>query len=128
MGEIQHRPSESRWNVVMIVALILLVGSLMPSPLGRHPDFGRFGPDKLLHFMGHAGLAVTLMNALETERRSEHRAIILAVGISTVYGVLTNSLQRWIPGRKYERADVVAGFLGSVGGVVVWQRTENPAR
>lgn len=125
MEESQYYPCESRWNAVVIVAVILLIGSVVPSPLRSRPDFGRFGPDKFLHFMGHVGLAATLVNALGTERRSERTAAVLAVGSSTAYGIVTNSFQRWIPGRKPERADMVAGFLGSVAGVVAYQHAND---
>ncbi|MFC6963071.1 VanZ family protein [Halocatena marina] len=86
----------------------------------RYRKFGRFGPDKFLHFVGHAGLSTTLVKALEA-KCSRRTAPVLAVGSSTIHGVITNSLQQWIPGRKPEYADVVAGFLGSVAGVWFWQ-------
>lgn len=99
MKESQRYPSRSHWNAVVNVAVVLLTGSVMPLPLPRRPDSGRFGPDKLLHFVGHTVLAATLVTALGTERRSKRTAAILAVGSSTAYGIVTNSLQRWIPGR-----------------------------
>lgn len=114
-----NSPSQSRWIPVIIVAVILFVGSIMPSPF-RYRKFGRFGPDKFLHFVGHAGLSTTLVKALEV-KCSRRTAPVLAVGSSTIYGVITNSLQQWIPGRKPEYADVVAGFLGSVAGVWLWR-------
>lgn len=125
MTENQHYSSESRWNAVVIVAVVLLIGSVMPAPPRHRPGFGRFGPDKFLHFVGHTALAATLVTALGTERRSERTAAILAVGSSTAYGVVTNSFQRWIPGRTPERADMGAGFLGSVIGVIACQHADN---
>jgi len=116
-------PSESRWTVVALVALVLVVGSLMPSPLRRRPEFSRVGPDKFLHFLGHGSLAVALAAALRGDRRSRWLPALLAVGCSTTLGVVTGTLQRWVPGRKPELADLVAGFLGAVVGVGWWART-----
>lgn len=48
------------WTAVDLVALVLLLAQLVPSPLRRHPAFGRVGPDKLPHLLGHAGLAAVL--------------------------------------------------------------------
>ncbi|UPM45018.1 VanZ family protein [Halocatena salina] len=118
MKELQCCSSRSRWTVVVTVAVFLLVGSVIPSPFPRYSEFERLGPDKFLHFVGHAGLATALVNALETERQSERTAVLLAISGSTTYGIITNSIQRWIPTRDSERTDMVAGFLGSVVGAV----------
>ncbi len=129
----RNRRYDSRWKAVVVTALVLLVGSLVPSPLGRHPDFSRFGPDKLLHFIGHACLAVTLADALATDRLNVSWAGVVAVVCSFVHGLVTGFLQRYVPGRIPERADLVAGLVGSVVGVLGWwynfdTRVESPTR
>lgn len=109
----QQCSSESRWQAVGIVALVLLVGCLLPSPLGRRPEFDRFGPDKLLHFLGHGYLTVTIADALSPDGPGPV-AGVLAVGGSTAFSLVLGSLQQYVPGRAPERADVVAGLLGSI--------------
>ncbi|RRJ29590.1 hypothetical protein EIK79_13235 [Halocatena pleomorpha] len=113
----------------MTVAVLLLIGSVIPLPLPRYSEFGRLGPDKFLHFVGHVGLATTLVNALETERHGERTAVLLAITGSTTYGIITNSIQQWVPKRSPEHADMIAGFLGSVVGAVAgntWNNSYNP--
>ena len=56
----------------------------MPSPLQRHPEWRRVGTDKLMHFVGHAGYAVTLADAFGTSRYINREAALLAVSISTI--------------------------------------------
>jgi VanZ family protein len=112
---------DPRWRRVAVVAATILVGSVLPSPTGRHPEFSRVGPDKLLHFVGYAGLAAALADAFAT-RIDGRRATLLAVGVSAAYGVLTGRLQERVPGRENERADLVAGTLGSVAGGLGWRR------
>ncbi|WP_128226406.1 VanZ family protein [Halobacteriaceae bacterium SHR40] len=111
---------DSRWKSVVGTALVLLVASVLPSPLGRHPEFSRFGPDKLLHILGHAWLTVTLADAFETDRLDAVSTGIIAVSVSFVHGLFTGFLQQYVPGRVPERADLVAGLVGSVLGVLGW--------
>jgi VanZ family protein len=113
-----------RWRRVGLVAALLLVGSLVPVPLGRRPGFGRVGPDKLLHLVGYAGLAAALAGALEEGYGS--RAGPLAVGLATGYGLVVGRLQRRVPGREDEPADQLAGALGAVLGVAL--RGSRPGR
>jgi VanZ family protein len=113
---------ESPWKASVGTALLLLVGSLVPSPFRRRPAFSTFGPDKLLHFVGHAGFAAVLSDALGTTWLDDREAVVLAVCLSTGYGVVTGRLQEWVPGRAPERADLVAGMLGSAVGALGWQR------
>ncbi|MEF8891140.1 MAG: VanZ family protein [Haloferacaceae archaeon] len=110
-----------RWLGVAVSALSLLVGSALPLPPRHNPDFGPYGPDKLLHLLGHAGLAAALVAALDDGGPSV-RGAVAAVVASTVYGVGTELLQEQIPGREFERGDVAAGLVGSLLGVGLWRR------
>jgi VanZ family protein len=106
-----------RWRRAAIAGALLVIGLVAPSPLGRHPEFSRVGPDKLLHVVGHAGFAATLADALATADRDRPTAGVLAVVGSMAVGLCAAGLQRWVPGRVPERADTVAGLVGSVLGV-----------
>ena len=108
------------WLEVAVMAIVLLVGSAIPMPPHYNPDFGRYGPDKALHLAGHAGLAATLVTALSDDTPSVRDAV-LAVILSTAYGVCTERLQEYVPGREFERGDVAAGLIGSVL-AVQWKR------
>lgn len=112
----------ARWKAVFAFAMVLLVGAVVPSPLKRHPAFSKVGPDKLLHFLGHAGFATVLADAIATGRLSNRTAAVFSVGLSSAYGILIGQLQRSIPGRLPERADLIAGILGSILGVLGWRR------
>lgn len=102
---------------VTVIATLLLVCSVAPLPTRYNPDFGLYGPDKFLHFLGHAGLAAALVDAFRDTGRSGHVTVI-AVVLSTGYGIGTELLQKGVPGREFERGDVIAGFVGSlVGGL-----------
>jgi len=111
---------ESRWRRALSLGLLLLVGSLVPSPFERHAAFERVGPDKALHCIGHAGFAIALAEALAADGRPRRRAAGLSVALSTALGALVGVCQRWVPGRMPERADLVAGILGSVVATTYW--------
>jgi len=113
-GETDRR---ARWLVAGQVALAVVGGSLVPSPLRRHPAFSVVGPDKLLHLLGHAGLAATLADALAGEGWSVSTRSVAAVAVSMGAGYAVGVLQQFVPGREGERADFVAGVLGAVLGV-----------
>jgi len=84
-----------------------------------NPDFGPFGPDKLLHLLGHAGFAAALFSALGDDPGV--REGVVSVAVSTFFGLGTERLQESIPGREFEWWDVVAGVVGSVVGVTYWR-------
>lgn len=112
-----------RWSGIAVAALLLLVGSAVPLPSRHNPDFGTFGPDKFLHLVGHAGFTTALASAIGAD--SSRRAALVAIVISTVYGLSTELLQESIPGREFERGDVVAGLIGSIVVVFGWLRPVN---
>lgn len=122
MGEPGHRDETANWTTVVIVALVLLVAQLLPSPLRRHPAFSRVGPDKFLHLLGHALFSAVLVNALSAERVDDRVSAVTAVVLSTSYGIAVGELQKLVPGRIPERADVIAALMGAVLGAVGWQQ------
>ena len=105
----------SDWRRTALVAAVLFVGSVVPVPGGRHPEFEWFGPDKLLHLLGHGALAAVTADALGAGRVTPSDAV-LAVGLSTGYAVILGRIQERIPGREPERADLAASLLGSALG------------
>ncbi|MEF8813385.1 MAG: VanZ family protein [Halovenus sp.] len=109
--------SDNRLFGVTAIATLLLVGSATPLPTRYNPDFGLCGPDKLLHLLGHASLTAALVDTFHDNSRSLQVAVI-AVVLSTGYGIGTELLQEAIPGREFERGDVVAGFFGSLVAVL----------
>jgi len=113
-----------RWGPAAITGGLLLAGSTVPIPAGVDLDYGRYGPDRFLHLVGHAGFSAALVAALDGDRPLANAT--LAVGVSTGYGICTELLQEAVPGRGFERGDVVAGFVGSVLGAVLGDRVAGP--
>jgi len=113
---------ESPRRIALLAGLALLLGSLIPSPFERHEAFERVGPDKLLHYLGHAGFAAALADALAAEGVPQRQAGGLAVSGSVLLGLTIGALQQYVPGRVPELADLVASALGSVVGAGCWYR------
>ncbi|WP_256308885.1 VanZ family protein [Halobellus litoreus] len=116
----RNRFPDSPWRSVAYSTGILLLASIVPSPLRRHAEWKYVGPDKFLHLVGHAGYAVALAEAFGANRCPDREAALLAVGISTLLSLVTGGLQKLVPGRSFEPADVVAGLIGSVLAALGW--------
>ncbi|ELZ10750.1 VanZ like family protein [Halovivax asiaticus JCM 14624] len=116
------RAPARRWSAVGAIALVVVGGSLLPLPFRRRPEFDLIGPDKALHLLGYFGLSVAVADALAKDGVDHAWSGFLAVIWSTAIGTATGRLQTYVPGRAHERADVAAGTLGSVLGVLYWYR------
>jgi len=85
------------WTAVLVVA----IGSLTPGdalpPIGSH--------DKLLHLLGHGGLAVHGGFAYATMR------LRLVTGL-VLFGAVLEVLQQWVPNRSFDWLDMVANVSG----------------
>lgn len=115
-----NRSLSSRWGAVAVSTVVLLVASVLPSPLRRHPGWKWVGPDKLLHLIGHAGYVVALANAISAGRRTDGGAAVLAVCISTTHSLVTGRLQKRVPGRAFEPIDVLASLVGAILAAIGW--------
>ncbi|MBX0288284.1 VanZ family protein [Haloarcula salinisoli] len=119
----QEATADARWRRVLTVGVVLLVGSLVPSPFDRHEAFDTYGPDKWLHFVGHVAFAVTLADAFAADGTANPISGGGALCGSVLLGLAVGYLQQYVPGRVPERADLVAGVLGSMLGVGWWYRS-----
>lgn len=117
----QNRGTNGEWTRVAVAALVLFVGALVPAKRHDPPRPAPYGVDKALHAVGHAAFAAALLDALDTvDRRPGVAATaVVTVLVSVGYGLLLEGLQQWVPGRRYERGDVVAGVVGSAAAVVL---------
>ncbi|MFW5905444.1 MAG: teicoplanin resistance protein VanZ, partial [archaeon] len=94
--------TNTRWRTVVGWSLALLIAALVPSPFDRRSSWVRFGPDKLLHFVGYGGYAVALARAIDGDHDDTLVAAMLSVGLSSLYSLVVGNLQENVPGRKNE--------------------------
>jgi VanZ family protein len=111
---------ETRWTAVLAGTVGLLVASVVPSPFERRANWQWVGPDKLLHFVGHAGYALVLASALDPDRDRSGAAAAAALCLSSMHSVLTGLLQDRVPGRAFEPGDVAWSVAGSALAAVAW--------
>jgi VanZ family protein len=95
--------------------LLVVIGSLLPAATLMRLHYDSIAPnDKIVHFMGYTVLAVVPVALLE----------LLGVGVALAasmipMGILLEFLQRLVPGRTYEVADMVADSLGVFSGILL---------
>ena len=69
------------------------------------------------HVAAYAGLgALTARAAAKGVRNVSWRAVVMAVVISTLYGVSDEYHQLFVPGRSFDVFDMLADLIGSVVG------------
>jgi VanZ family protein len=79
--------------------------------------------DKHEHFFFYGILAALTLRALARGewRRVTLRTVLGAILVSSAYGVSDEFHQRFVPGRDFERLDMIADAIGSAAAAgVVW--------
>jgi VanZ family protein len=84
--------------------------STLPTPPGSFSFYD-------IHVAAYAGLgALTARATGKGMRTVSWRAVLIAIVISTLYGVSDEYHQLFVPGRSFDVLDMVADFIGSVAG------------
>jgi VanZ family protein len=123
-GDMREWSFDGRWTAAVAATVGLVVAAVVPSPFERRPEWERVGPDKLLHFVGHAVYAFVLANALDPDREYPGRAAAGALCLSTAHSLLSGRLQERVPGRANERGDVAWAVAGSALAACSWRRED----
>lgn len=111
-------PAAAWWSAAAAYGGLIFLASSRPEPLGiQHlPLFA----DKAIHAAVYGGLSFVLWKALRGSLRdaSARRVALLALGLTTLYGVSDEFHQSFVPGRSADVFDVAADAVGA--GLVQW--------
>ena len=69
--------------------------------------------DKLLHLLEYSILAILLYRLLNQYEKLQPIALVLAITLSTLYGLTDELHQLFVPGRFFSISDLFADFIGS---------------
>ena len=89
------------------------------------------GLDKLLHALVFGVLGVLVLGSMKTSSRGVYTPgqALIAVVLVTLYGILDEFHQRYVPGRSAELLDIAADAVGGIIGVgIVWVLMKSRAR
>ena len=88
------------------------------------------GLDKLLHALVFGVLGVLVLGSMKTSSRGYTPGQAwIAVGLVTLYGILDEFHQRYVPGRSAELLDIAADAVGGIIGVgIAWVLMKSRAR
>jgi len=86
------------------------------------PSF--FGVDKIIHGIEYAVLGLLLARSIISSKPefSKETLMLLIVTLGTLYGILDEFHQSFVPGRSSSHWDVLADGFGSLIGVLFYQR------
>jgi VanZ family protein len=107
----------SDWLPLVLYCLLIFVQSSQPSP-EQLPELPYL--DKLLHFGGYALLGILFFRALRTLPIKERPHLLIGLA-ATLYGIGDEIHQYFVPFRDADILDATADFLGSAGGVYLYQ-------
>ena len=109
-----------RWFPLIVYCIFIYVQSSHPSPEDL-PSF-RF-MDKMLHIAAYAVLAVLFYRAYQTLpiRHNLRLLILLSIMSASLYGIIDEIHQYFVPFREADIFDGVADIIGAIIGVLVYQ-------
>jgi VanZ family protein len=104
----------------MAAAIFLMSSRTMSGLGGSWPP----GIDKVAHLAIYAVFGALIARACwTTGSRSAARVVVLATLLATAYGLSDEVHQRFVPGRQFELADLLADAIGSLAGALAVART-----
>jgi len=110
------------WLPVILLCVAIFVQSALPSPEGLPPI-----PylDKILHFIGYFILGALFFRAFNhtlKKQRTLIQLIFYSILSATLYGISDEFHQYFVAVRQFDPMDILADFLGSVIGVILYSR------
>jgi len=109
------------WLPVLAYCLLIFVQSSYPS-FEKTPDLPFM--DKQLHFIAYAVLGILFFRAIRISSTcTKHLTIVvLAIAASSLYGATDELHQSFVVARDGDWADVLADTVGSIVGVLIFDK------
>ena len=92
-------------------AVIFTVSSI---PSLKTPDVGISSPDLLAHALEFGVFGYLLRQSFQAHNRSCRHAVVFAILIGTVYAMLDEYHQSFVPGREAAWSDILADIAGVI--------------
>ena len=105
--------------LAVAIALVIVIGSLLPARGEELLGPPLVGVDKLIHFVGYAMFAGVLAAARNASTR---RTAVVVFAIAFTLGLSLEFVQWTLPTRVFSLQDGVANAIGAIAGVTGWLR------
>ncbi len=110
------------WVPAALWAGVILLFSLLPYGGNIPLTIGNF--DKMAHFFEYAVLAPLLLKAMcRSGWVSVKKAVLFTLISASVYGILMELFQSFVPGRDASLSDALSNFSGVIFGIILWKTT-----
>ena len=120
------RITEYNWRfpglIFRLPALLIMAALWILSSRDTLPKMeGIPGLDKILHFIAYAALAAAsgLWFSKESWLRQSRRNFLISAAVASVYGIVDEFHQYFVPGRTSDIGDWIADTLGGMAGAAV---------
>jgi len=100
---------------VFWAVLVFTVSSL---PKLKSPSLGIPFSDKIFHGSEYLVLSMLTLRSLAASRGLNGRTVLLAMAVCTVFGILDELHQSFVPGRDCNAGDMLADIAGSALGIL----------
>ena len=109
------------WLPLLLYCLAIFIQSGFDTP-GQIPAIPMI--DKILHFVAYAIMGILFFRAYGTLPIGNRQLLLVLLSILSagLYGISDEIHQHFVPSRNADSMDVLADFLGSIGGVAVYYR------
>lgn len=111
-------PRPLRYAGVLACAAVVLYGSVTAPGDGDPLRLFGIGIAVYLHLVAYAGLTGAVGYALLA---ADRRALLLAAGVATLYGLGVELLQGTLPYRSMAATDVLLNAAGAAAGAALWR-------
>lgn len=112
-----------RWLPAILYAGLVFYASSQPLLL---PSIPIPYIDKPIHFVEFAILSLLICWAQASSERPLKRAALLAIILSSLYGITDEVHQSFVPNRLMQVSDWASDTLGALGAGLLWVRLKGP--
>lgn len=105
-----------RGLLLLLWLLIVLILSIIPVP---ETDVGPKDLDKVVHFVIYGITAMIFWRFFYNKTQSHRKIGLISIVAASIYGLLIEIIQSFLPYRSFSVSDIISNFLGAIFSVTV---------
>jgi VanZ family protein len=104
-------------------ALFILILTLLPLPhIPNALSNWDLSLDKMVHFILFAVLGILILKGNANRSKGISGRQLLILGLTILFGALTETMQYFLPDRTFSLADFAADGIGAIFGAIIFYR------